>query len=96
MNTYVWGLEQVSSLGVSDNFVTFIDDATRELWVYLLRQKYDVFVTFKKWKCFVGNEIGKKVKCLRFDNGGEYCNHEFKDYYSANGIHRQNFFPRTP
>ena len=33
----VWGLDQVSSLGGSHYFVTFIDDATRKVWVYFLR-----------------------------------------------------------
>ena len=46
----------------------------------------DVFQTFNKWKCLVENEIGKKLKCLRSNNGGEYCSHEFEDYCSANGI----------
>ena len=35
----VWGLAQVSSLGGSYYYVTFIDDATRKVWVYFLRQK---------------------------------------------------------
>ena len=39
----VWELTQVSSLGVSHYYVTFIDDATRKLLVYFLRHKYDVF-----------------------------------------------------
>jgi hypothetical protein len=39
---------QVSCLGVSHYYVTFIDDATRKTWVYCIRQKYDVFDTFKK------------------------------------------------
>ena len=44
----------------------------------------------------VENETGKKLKCLRSDNGGEYCSHEFEDYCSTNGIHRQKIVPRTP
>ena len=59
VHTYVWGLAQVSSLGVSPYYVTFIDDATRKTWVYFIRQKYDVFYTFKKWKALVENETGK-------------------------------------
>ena len=68
----VWGLAQVSSLGGSHYYVTFIDDATRKLWVYFLRQKSDVFQTFKKWKCLVENEIARKIE----------------DYCSTNGICR--------
>ena len=47
-------------------------------------------------KCLVENETGKKLKCLRSNNGGEYCGHEFEDYCSTNGIHRHKIIPRTP
>ena len=36
VHTDVWGPAQVSSLGGSHYYVTFIDDATREVWVYFL------------------------------------------------------------
>ena len=73
--TDVWGPTQVSSLGGSHYYVTFIDEVTRKDWVYFLRQKSDVFQTFKNWKCLVENESGKKLKCLRSNNGGEYYIH---------------------
>ena len=60
------------------------------------RKKSNVFNTFKKWKALVENETGKKLKCLRSDNGGEYYSKEFDNYYSYNGIHRQNTVPGTP
>ena len=41
-----------------------------------------MFATFKKWKALVENEIGKKLKCLICDNGGEYFIKEFDSYYS--------------
>ena len=44
--TDVWGPAQVSSLGGSHYYVKFIDDATRKVWVYFLRQKSNVFQTF--------------------------------------------------
>jgi transposase InsO family protein len=96
VHTDVWGPTQVSSLGGSHYYVTFIDDATRKTWVYCIRQKSDVFDTFKKWKALVENETGKSLKCLRLDNGGEYCNKEFDYYCSYHGIHREKTVPRTP
>jgi hypothetical protein len=56
VHTYVWIQAHVSSLGGSHYYVTFIADATRKTWVYCIRQKYDVFDTFKKWKALVENE----------------------------------------
>jgi hypothetical protein len=96
VNTYIWGPTQVSPLGGSRYYINFIDDATRKTWVYCIQQKIDVFDTFKKWKALVENEIGKRLKCLRSDNGGEYCNKEFDDYFSYHGIHRENTIPVTP
>jgi transposase InsO family protein len=93
VHTYVWGPDQVSSLGGYHYYVTFIDDATRKSWVYCIRQKSDVFDTFKKWKALVENETRKSLKCLRSDNGGEYCSKEFDDYYSYHGIHREKTVP---
>ena len=31
----------------------------------------------------VETEIGLKVKCLRLDNGGEYIDEGFSEYYAA-------------
>jgi hypothetical protein len=96
VHIYVWGPTHVSSLGVSCDSVTIIDDATRKTLVYFFRQKSYVFYTFTKWKALVENETGKRLKCLRLRNGGEYCNNEFDDYFSYHGIRREKTVPGTP
>jgi hypothetical protein len=80
LHTYVWGPYHVSFLGGSHYYVTFIDYSTRKTWVYCIRKKYDVFYTFKKWKALVENVTGKRLKCLRSNNVGEYYNKAFDDY----------------
>ena len=65
VHTHVCGPSQVSSLCGSRYYVTFIDDATRKTWIYCIRNKSDVFDTFKKWKALVENDTGKRLKCLR-------------------------------
>jgi hypothetical protein len=52
--------------------VTFIDDYSRKVWVYLLKKKVDVFNTFKKFKSLVEKSIDRSIKCLRTYNGGEF------------------------
>jgi len=47
-------------------------------------------------KILVENETGKRLKCLRSDNGGEYCSKEFDRYYSKNGIRKEKIVPGTP
>lgn len=44
----------------------------------------------------VENEIGKRLKCLKSDNEGEYCSKEFENYYSYNGIRRWKIVLGTP
>jgi len=37
-------------------------------------------------KNYGGNQMGRKVKVMRSDNGGEYTSKEFKDYLGSKGI----------
>ena len=41
---------------------------------------------FKRWKKEFKTQTCLKVKCLKFDNGGEYDNSQFKEFCSENGI----------
>nr|GFB53334.1 hypothetical protein [Tanacetum cinerariifolium] len=67
-------------------FLTFTDDFSRYGYVYLLKHKHEVFENFKVFKSEVELQLGKKIKALRSDRGGEYLSQEFKDYLSKNGI----------
>ncbi|KAJ9548930.1 hypothetical protein OSB04_021473 [Centaurea solstitialis] len=96
VHTDVYGPTPVSSLGGSNYYVTFIDDSTRKVWVYFLKNKFDVFNTFKKWKTAVELEIDLKVKCLKSDNGGEYISTEFTNYCAEHGIRMIKTVPGTP
>ncbi|CAA0825182.1 Unknown protein [Striga hermonthica] len=87
---------EVESLGGSRYFVTFIDDASRKLWVYFLRTKDEVFKYFKRFHAMVERQTGKPLKCLRSDNGGEYSSHEFKNYCADHGIRHEKTVPGTP
>ena len=95
VHTDVWGPAPVRSLGGSLYYITFIDDSTRKVWVYFLKNKSDVFSTFIKWKAEVENQIGARVKCLRSDNGGEYSSKEFTNFCSAHGIRIEKTIPNT-
>jgi len=60
------------SLGGAYYFVTFIDDHSRRVWVYLLKTKDQLLSAFKEFHALVECETRKKLKCLKVDNGGEY------------------------
>ena len=44
----------------------------------------------------VEKEIGKSLKCLRPNRGGEFTSNEFELFFNNRGIKRQTFVPRTP
>ena len=50
VHTDLVGPSPIASLGGSRYYITFIDDSRRKVWVYFLKNKFDVFETFKKWK----------------------------------------------
>ena len=58
-----------------------------------MKHKSDVLATFKKWKAEVENQTDLKVKCLRFDNGGEYDKSEFKAFCAVEGIRLMRIVP---
>jgi hypothetical protein len=74
----VFGPVPVPSLGKSVYYVSFIDDFSRNTWIYFLRKKSEVFDKFKEFKALVENQTEKKIKVLRTDNGGEFCRNEFE------------------
>jgi hypothetical protein len=96
VHTDVWGPAPVKSLGGSRYYVTFIDDSTRKVWVYFLKNKSDVFSVFKRWKTEVETQTGLKIKSLKSDNGGEYDSQEFKEFCLENGIRMIKTIPGTP
>jgi hypothetical protein len=96
VHTDLWGPSPIASLGGSWYYVTFIDDSSRKVWVYFLKNKSEVFEIFKKWRAMVETETDLKLKCLRSDNGGEYIDGGFKEFCAANGIRMEKTIPRTP
>ena len=92
----VCGPMEVESLGGRRYFVTFIDDATRKVWVYLLKTKDEVFGYFQIFHAMVERETGKQLKCLKTDNGGEYTSIEFEGYCQKHGIRHEKTKPGTP
>ncbi|KAI3778645.1 hypothetical protein L2E82_08027 [Cichorium intybus] len=77
-------------------YVTFTDDFSRYGYIYLIKHKSDTFEKFKEFKNEVENQLGRKIKMLRSDRGGEYLSIEFLDYLKECRIVSQLTPPRTP
>ncbi|GJS76010.1 retrotransposon protein, putative, ty1-copia subclass, partial [Tanacetum coccineum] len=89
IHTNVCGpLRHVSRQGAS-YFITFTEGYSRYGYIYLLKHKHEVFETFKVFKNEEENQLGKTIKALLSDKGGEYISQEFKEYLKAYGIVQQ-------
>jgi transposase InsO family protein len=61
-----------------------------------MRHKYESFEKFKEFQDEVQNQLGKTIKFLRSDRGGEYLSLEFSDHLKQCGIVPQLTSPGTP
>jgi hypothetical protein len=77
-------------------FITFTDDLSRYGYICLMRNKAESFEKFKEFQNEVQNHIGKTIKFLRSDRGGEYLSHEFSDHLKNCGIVLQLTPPGMP
>src|ERR1044072_242252 len=66
------------------------------MWVNLIKQKSEVFQTFKQFKKMVENYSGANIKIRRTDEGREYTSREFESFCVENGIQHEVTAPYTP
>jgi len=76
-------------------YVSFIDDFSRNTWIYFIKKKSEVFDRFKEFKALVENQTEKKIKALRTDNSGQFCSKEFEEYCKKFGIAQKKTTPYT-
>nr|GEZ44051.1 hypothetical protein [Tanacetum cinerariifolium] len=86
IHTDVCGPFKIMSRQGASYFVTFTDNFIRYGYVYLLKHKHEVFETFKVFQKEVENQLGKTIKSLCSDRGGEYMSQEFFDHLKDHGI----------
>jgi transposase InsO family protein len=82
--------------GKENYFMLIINDYSRITWVSFLKEKAEAFEMFKKFKALTKNQIGKRLKIVRSNRGGDFMSSDFKEFYDKHGIKREYTIPRTP
>ena len=77
-------------------FIIFIDDYSRYGYLYLMRYKSEALEMFKEFRNEVEKQLGRSIKSLRSDRGGDYLSEAFLDYLKDNGILSQWTPPYMP
>ena len=57
---------------VKKYFISFIDDFSRYMYLYILHNKNEALDAFKVFKVKVKKQCNKQIKIMRLDRGGEY------------------------
>ena len=72
VNTDVCGPINVIARGGYEYFITFIDDYSRYGYIYLMHRMSEAFEKFKEFRAEAEKQLGKSIKTLQLDRGGEY------------------------
>lgn len=65
----VWG-PAPTSVGRHSYYVSFIDDFSKFVWIYLLRNKYEVFQCCNDFQHLVERQFNRKIRAVQTDWGG--------------------------
>ncbi|GJV05723.1 putative ribonuclease H-like domain-containing protein [Tanacetum coccineum] len=72
------------------------DDLSRFSWVFFLGTKDETYSILKDFVTFIENQLNKKVKAIRCDNGTEFKNSKLIELCGSKGIKRDYSNARTP
>lgn len=76
--------------------MTITDDYSRFVFTYFLKNKSDAFETFSNFTPMAEKHTGRKLMKVRSDNGKEYLNSRFKQFFDREGILHQTTISHTP
>nr|GEX50535.1 Pol polyprotein [Tanacetum cinerariifolium] len=95
VHTDMCDLKSLPTKGGNKYFMTFIDDCTKYCYVYLLKSKDEAIDKFVLYKTKVENQLGKKIKVVRSDRGGEYVS-SFVELCAKHRIRHDFTAPYSP
>ncbi|WVZ64113.1 hypothetical protein U9M48_013680 [Paspalum notatum var. saurae] len=73
-----------------------VDDFSRFSWVFFMEFKDEAFGFVRDLVLRLRNESHKAMRAIRSDNGGEFRNSRFENFYRDLGLEHQFSFPYTP
>ncbi|GJV36293.1 putative ribonuclease H-like domain-containing protein [Tanacetum coccineum] len=92
----LFGPTSVRSLNHKTYCLVITDDFSRFSWVFFLRTKDETSGILKDFIRQIKNQLNQKVKTIRCDNGTEFKNMDFIEFYGSKGIKREFSNARIP
>jgi len=77
-------------------FLTILDDYSRYSWICFIENKSKTFDAFINWYNQIKNIFNKNIKYIKTDNGTEFFNNRFREFYDKTGIVHESTIPYNP
>ncbi|GJZ05971.1 putative ribonuclease H-like domain-containing protein [Tanacetum coccineum] len=92
----LFGPTNIRSIDQKYYSLVVTDDFSRFSWTFYLSTKDETFYVLKEFISLIENQLNKKVKGIRCDNGTEFKNAKLIELCGEKGIKRDYSNPRTP
>nr|GEX80041.1 putative ribonuclease H-like domain-containing protein [Tanacetum cinerariifolium] len=92
----LFGPTSIKSIDHKYYCLVITDDYSRFCWVFFLKHKDETYPILKDFINLVENQLNKKVKAMRCDNGTEFKNAHIIELCGSKGINREYSNARTP
>ena len=89
VHTDVMGPMERLSKGGARYVLTFVDDYSRYIVTYMMKNKSDVATKLREFKVLYENQWGQRLKFLRSDSGTKIVNKKIDDICAKSGIMHQ-------
>ena len=93
VHVHIWGPYSVPTHECFRFFLSIVDSATRNTWVYFLKEKSNVRSILISFYKMIQTQFKTNIKSIRSDNGQEFA---MIDFYNAHGIIHQKNYVYTP
>lgn len=77
-------------------YILLIDDCSRLTWLYLMKERFEVFSQFMLFVNEIRTQHSAHIKVFRSDNALEYTSFMFKHYFHSHGILMNPHVPIFP
>ena len=90
----VWGPYRTPSSSGASYFLTIVDDCSRGVWIFLMKNKSEVAILIPQFRTFVLNQFHKSLRCVRSDNGTKFTS--LRPFFRVFGITFETSCVGTP
>jgi transposase InsO family protein len=92
----LFGPTSIRSIDQKYFCLVITDSFSRFSWTFFLMTKDQTFQALKEFMALIENQLNKKIKSIRYDNGTEFKNAQLIELCGQKGIKRDYSTPRTP